>query len=1256
MNLLFRTFLVLLLFINTNNFELTPNSQIDTDSKLLQKLKEDPKLKTASFQDSEELTFNNASWVDYPIDDDNNGLYDNLVISNISLTNLDQIYYLLGVLKSTNGTCLGRYKETITPYDVNISLSFDGPPINASGINGHYEVWMSVSTNPDHPSPDFALMYTTSKSYDANEFEKTSALIIGFSDEGYDSDGDSLFDGIEIQVEIKVLKTSFYVLSLILDSANPYSLETAKLRGEWNGELNASIIATVTVNISVNSFYSTKLNGSLSVDMAYIAESWWPGLYLYHHFFVNAYNTSFYHFSQFKPPDIYLTGNYNDLGLDTDADGRFNELVIDLEINVTLNGTYYIRLWLSTLIGDNSFAKTVEKNLEVGIHIVSISFDVITHFSLYSQQLNTSYWVETIRIQNWDHESLIMVYSPYISRKYNYTEFNPPKIFLTGNYNDWGHDNDVDLRYNLLVIGVEINVNRIETYYLRFYLRLWLNTIKGDVPFYREREVFQTEGIQIHEIDFDVSGLYSQQLNTSYVVSKIRIESREHQNLGEARFSHITRTYNYTEFDPPEAFLTGNYNDRGIDTDANGLINQLIIEVEVNVSEPDIYFVDITLKSTEENRNFYSSAEAHLEVGTYNFSFSFEGSKFYSLRANTSYRISYIVFGKFGFAPTINNPYITRVYNYTEFEPPAAYIKGILNDWGQDTDGDGLFNQLILDVEINVTVTGSYIIWIYLESTVEYELYSGEVEDYLTIGIHKLAIPIDISSYIFQLNTSYKLADRNTNTWIADQTSNVIDEAYVPYITRVYNYTEFDGPGAILTGNYYDRGLDTNGDGRFDKFVIDVEVNFTTPGDYQINLEVISYGRNDVNADSSISGYWEMGVRNISMPIPTYSFYATMINSVYIIENVAIYDSKTFCLEWVDRPYTSRVYNFTEFDIGLIYIDGNSEFSKLIQAENWKGDGSRSNPYIIEDLSLKSLSSTGQEGTQIQILNTNNYFTITNCSLTGGEVGIYLSNVMNGNISYNIIQDNKVGITLQFTDNNTIAYNTINGNSMGVIVGTQSPVEPLKAECNNNLIINNAIFDNDLFGLSIGVESKNNVVKWNDFRSNAVYDNNGENSFIENYWFEWAENESTSIPLVGNQDINPYTSPNHLSKPVVLFPNYRETLISKVLIDWVPAKDILGHDVTYTVYYSSDNGNTWNLLASDLTITNYQWEFQNISFGSFYLIKVVGFDSFGFYSMDRSDHPFTIRSPPQPPSTLPFRIVVLLVLFSFLFILIRRKT
>ncbi|MFX0086131.1 MAG: NosD domain-containing protein [Candidatus Hodarchaeota archaeon] len=1215
---------------------------------LVEELRNISKLKNTSAQGTENFFINNESWVDYTTDEDKNGFFDSLVIANISLSNFSQIFYLLGVLKSTNGQCLGIDEEIIQPSSNNISLTFDGQAINTSGENGYYEIWMCITTNPDYWGCDLALMYLTSQTYNSNDFEEASAIIVGFSDTGYDVDDDNSLEGITLKVTIKVQEAGGYRLDLRLESVNPYFSESSNITASWRGYLNSSI-KTIMVNISARSFYSTKLNGSFTLDMASLAKDliWAP--YIYQHFWINAYNTSFYHFSQFKTPDLYFTGNYFDRGQDTDTDGRFNELFIDIEINSTLNGSYSLKLFLSTVKGDNSFNEIVSGVWEIGIHTVSISFDVST---LYSQQLETPYRVNSIIIRNSENKIISSVHSPHITRVYNYTEFDPPAAFLTGNYADWGFDTDSDGLFNQLIIDTEMNVTIGGVYELELSLIFpW----EGSRSYLEE--VVEVWEVGIHTVStyFNITPLYSQQINSDYNVRFVRIKNETSNIIGLVNYPHITRLYNYTEFDPPAIYLTGNYNDWGNDYDGNGLFNQLIIEVELNITIAGSYYIGIRLESTEVFNKYnktltfsQSVEEYYYYVGIFNVHFIFSGiSLFYSPRLNTSYRIDYITFSDIWpwWGEGVYNPYITRVYNYSEFDPPVAFLTGILNDWGQDTDGDGLFNQLIIEVKINVTIPSTYVISVFMRSTVGYLIFSGEVEDYFSVGFHSLAIPIDTNSYATRLNSSYFLDE----ALITDQNSIIDRVRNLEYITRIYNFTEFDGYGAVLTGKYSDWGLDTDGNGRYDRLIIEAEVNFTTPGEYHFKLGLTSYAQKDISVGGFNTGYWEMGIRNISIPVDTALFYPTSINSVYMVENISVYDSKNQLLAEDYNPYITRIYNFTEFDISILEINGNSEFYKLIQAENWKGDGSQSNPYTIEGLSLKSISSSGRVGNLIHIRNTNVSFCINNCSLMGGELGIWLFDVKNGNISHNIIQGNKKGILLEYADNNTIAYNTINENSMGVTIGTQGWPEPVHIYCSNNLIVNNAIFDNGIFGLSFGAESEGNIVKWNDFRSNYCYDKNQNNTFSENYWY-------ANIHLIGNTEINPSITPNHLSRPVILFPNWGETLISKVLIDWIPAKDSLGHHVEYNIYYSSDNGTAWNLLASELNTTNYHWDLQNISLGSTYLIKIVAFDSYGFYAMDISDHPFTILSPPSPPSTLPFRFVTLLMLFSILIILIKKKS
>ncbi|MHA2030890.1 MAG: right-handed parallel beta-helix repeat-containing protein, partial [Candidatus Kariarchaeaceae archaeon] len=65
------------------------------------------------------------------------------------------------------------------------------------------------------------------------------------------------------------------------------------------------------------------------------------------------------------------------------------------------------------------------------------------------------------------------------------------------------------------------------------------------------------------------------------------------------------------------------------------------------------------------------------------------------------------------------------------------------------------------------------------------------------------------------------------------------------------------------------------------------------------------------------------------------------------------------------------------------------------------------------------------------------------------------------------------------------------------------------------------------------------------------------------------------------------------------------TLIGVVTIQWSASVDSLGQNVTYSVFYSSDRGSTWTLLASELTETSYDWNTTTVSDGHNYRIKVV---------------------------------------------------
>ncbi|MFX0050511.1 MAG: NosD domain-containing protein [Candidatus Hermodarchaeota archaeon] len=457
-----------------------------------------------------------------------------------------------------------------------------------------------------------------------------------------------------------------------------------------------------------------------------------------------------------------------------------------------------------------------------------------------------------------------------------------------------------------------------------------------------------------------------------------------------------------------------------------------------------------------------------------------------------------------------------------------------------------------------------------------------------------------------------------------------------------------------LTGYYSDRAFDSDGDGRFNFLVIDVGVNITTEKIFYVDIGLISTRASMQDLTQHISARnvsrLGVGIHILSVHFDSSLIFSRRLNTSYKINYLEFgylgNQGATYFPIYIffDVPYTTSSYDYAQFDppATLINIDGNEEFSKLVKAENWTGGGTLYNPYIIEDIQFIWTDSTFPMNL-IDIRNTDAYFSILDCFLWGGTNGILFSNITGGIISHNRLMCHDTAIRLESAKNTIIASNMLDRSTNGIVVGSQS---------HNNSIINNVICDTNI-SLILGNTSQNNLIMLNDFKNNAsLLDFGYDNSITNNYWFEWANYESIPLPV----DSDPQSSPNHLIKPVLLYPNGGETVRDTTLvISWLPALDTFGHGITYSVYYSSDNGSSWTLLKEDFTDTSFKWDVSGITFGFTFLIKVVSFDSEGFFSLDISNSPFSIQSPLPPLSALHFGFFLLLIILLSLFILIKKQ-
>jgi hypothetical protein len=181
------------------------------------------------------------------------------------------------------------------------------------------------------------------------------------------------------------------------------------------------------------------------------------------------------------------------------------------------------------------------------------------------------------------------------------------------------------------------------------------------------------------------------------------------------------------------------------------------------------------------------------------------------------------------------------------FQSPAIQLGEIVAEYGLDLNGNGQYDQLVLEVEVTATQPGSY--WLLGQ------LSASQPEPALmgTGGLVAQALtPIDLveGTQAVQMifsgpEISLKRVDGAyllSGLWITDvedpgPTEFMNDSlAYRGYAhtTAPYQATDFETYGAMLSDSYGHYDLDSDGDGRSDALVVTTGINVYQPGTYTV--------------------------------------------------------------------------------------------------------------------------------------------------------------------------------------------------------------------------------------------------------------------------------------------------------------------------------------------------------------------------------------------------------------------------------------
>ena len=227
-------------------------------------------------------------------------------------------------------------------------------------------------------------------------------------------------------------------------------------------------------------------------------------------------------------------------------------------------------------------------------------------------------------------------------------------------------------------------------------------------------------------------------------------------------------------------------------------------------------------------------------------------------------------------------------------------------------------------------------------------------------------------------------------------------------------------------------------------------------------------------------------------------------------------------------------------------------------------------------------------------------------------------------IEENEITENQEGIYLRKSDNNEIYNNTIRQNQIGI--------HTLESE--NNKITRNTITHNQI-GLYSNLST--NRIEFNSFSENnpQVVEYGSLNHINYNWWIDWLIPDENSdgfvdnpYPIAGdtiNFDYSPLSRSHVLIPPILFLPKVNQTYYGILPIFWQPGQDTEGHNVTYDLYYSADNGLTWLLIIGGRTTNYYEWDISNIPNGT-YTLKIIIHCSEGLETESYLNGAFKIES------------------------------
>ncbi|MBI3978926.1 MAG: hypothetical protein HY331_12135 [Chloroflexi bacterium] len=616
-----------------------------------------------------------------------------------------------------------------------------------------------------------------------------------------DADGNGRWDSLTVGVGISTTQAGEYRVLAFLEGDSGHSCAAS------GSAVFGAGVFTVPLTFDGDCLFQNRVAGSYRLADVYLED----GANAVLDYRATAYVLPrTYAPADFEPTSVYPVG-YATRVEDADGNSLYDRLLLDVGLFAARPITVGLAGDLFDSTDGGAASGRTEVVLPAGTTTVTLPFD---GRDLYAAGATGPYTLRGLAIRDLVGcsnggcllalESTIYSSDPdlvlYMTPVFTFTQFERPPASLGAVLAQAAADTDGDGLFDRLSVTATVAISPGAG--ISYTVLGTLSQAGKDVA--RAERFVAGTGLLAAALDFDGREIRRSHAGGPYTVTLLLRDDARNcgETLGCFSSAVVTTTapYSSTQFQlPPEEYLSIAYRDRGTDLDGNGLYDFLTVDLDAAAVRSGTYHLTGRLQDAAGRPVATAPVSATLDGVTRTVSSSFPGADLwrgglagsrYTLTlalddAATGQRLA-----------TLADVYTTAAYTSTQFEPPAARFIDRYADRGIDVDGDGLYDDLDVDVGVQVVVAGTYRLQAALLAGGGLPIAEAAAAGPLTTGTVTVTLRYDgIAIREAGAAGPYTL----TGLVLEDADARRLDERTAPYTNTAYTLSQFE-QGGIISG------------------------------------------------------------------------------------------------------------------------------------------------------------------------------------------------------------------------------------------------------------------------------------------------------------------------------------------------------------------------------------------------------------------------------------------------------------------------